>query len=120
MPPVVWRLLLAFSTAGIIYLSLSPAQPSDGLGWDKANHAAAMAVVALLANRAFLRFPRPVALAAGYAFLLGILIELLQGICTTNRTAEWGDLIADVVGIALAVTALIIWNRRKGKNEATG
>lgn len=118
MPPFVWRLLLAFCTAGIIYLSLTPAPPSDGLGWDKANHAAAMAVVALLASRAFLRFPRSVAFAAGYTLFLGVLVEVVQGLCTINRSAEWGDLIADVFGIALTVTALMAWNRRKGKNEA--
>lgn len=119
MPPVVWRLLLAFSTAGIIYLSLNPAPPSDGLGWDKANHAAAMMMVTLFASRAFLPHQRAIGLAAGYTLFLGVLIELLQGLCTINRFAEWGDIIADVVGIALAVTALMFWNRRKGKNEAT-
>ena len=39
-----WRAFLALVTIGILYLSLTPSPPSDGLGWDKLNHAAAMSL----------------------------------------------------------------------------
>ena len=105
-------LLLVVATITILFLSLSPAPPSDGLGWDKANHAAAMAVVTTLAYIT-LRPARSAAIFAGaYALLLGILIELLQGLCTINRTAEWVDLAADAVGIALVLFAVKIFTGR--------
>lgn len=105
--------MLAGSTSVVLYLSLSSSPPSDGLGWDKANHAFAMSAITLLAFQS----ARPAGWAAAfggvYALALGVLIELLQWACTSNRRAEWGDLVADGIGIALVVAFLLLWQRRK-------
>lgn len=108
------RLLpLAGITAAILYLSLVPSPPSDGLGWDKANHALAMGMVTLTAWFSVRPAQRAVAFGAVYGLGLGLLVELLQGLCTTGRAAEWGDLVADAVGVGLAVLGLIVWQKRK-------
>ncbi|WP_281184349.1 hypothetical protein [Trichlorobacter lovleyi] len=108
-----WRLALAVVTLVILFLSLIPAPPSEGLGWDKLNHAIAMAVVTVIAFRTLRPVSlRAVLLAGLYALLLGALIELLQGTLTTTRSAEWGDLLADAVGVALAMPGLYLWKRK--------
>lgn len=105
-----WRMLIVAVTVIIFYLALSPAPPSAvNFGWDKANHATAMAVITLLGSRAFQSFSRPLFYAAGYALLVSILIELLQGLCTAHRSAEWGDLAADSFGIALAFPLALLF-----------
>lgn len=101
-----WRALLVLITIAILYLSLTPAPPSDGLGWDKLNHAGAMALVTFVAYLAGRLTSRPVLFAGIYAMLLGISVEVLQGIFTTARSAEWLDLLADAVGVFIAVLAL--------------
>lgn len=106
-----WRATLLLLTAGILYLSLTPSPPSDGLGWDKLNHAAAMSLVTVTAYLAARRVSRPVLFGASYAIALGVLVEVLQGACTTSRAAEWMDLVADVVGVGLAVLVLKVWPR---------
>lgn len=108
-----WRLALTAITLVILYLSLIPVPPSEGLGWDKLNHVTAMAVVTVIAFRTLRPVSlRAVLLAGVYALLLGALIELLQGTLTTTRSAEWGDLLADAVGVALAMPGLYLWKRK--------
>lgn len=113
MAPIFWRLALTGATVGMLYLSLIPSPGSSGLGWDKANHAVAMAVATGLGVLAFRPSNRAVAYGAAYALTLGLLIELLQGTLTSTRSAEWGDLAADAVGIALAAGLVRIWQTRK-------
>lgn len=113
-----WRLALAAVTLVILYLSLIPVPPSEGLGWDKFNHVAAMAVVTVIAFRTLRPVTlRAVLLAGLYALLLGALIELLQGMLTTTRSAEWGDLWADAVGVALVMPGLYLWKRKTTTRE---
>ena len=51
--------------------------------------------------------------AAAAAFLygvsLGILIEILQATLTTGRTAEWGDVVADLIGAGCTWIAIRIY-----------
>ena len=109
-----WRCITVAATCAILYLSLVPAPASNGLGWDKANHAAAMACITLMCYNAIRPAQRAVVFAAGYALLLGILIEILQGCCTV-RAAEWGDLGADVIGTALATVLVVSAKLTKGR-----
>jgi VanZ family protein len=108
-----WRILLALFTAGILYLSLTPTPPSDGTGWDKANHALAMALLTLLAYRAVLPYRRAILFGGAYAVVVGGLVELLQGGCTVTRSAEWRDFVADLLGSAVAVMLLRLLQRRR-------
>lgn len=117
----LWRLALTAVTLVILYLALIPAPPSQGFGWDKFNHVAAMAVVTVIAFRTLRPVSlRAVLLAGLYALLLGALIELLQGTLTTTRSAEWGDLLADAIGVALVMPGLYLWQRGRRKTMVNG
>ena len=106
-------MVCAALTLLIFLLALIPAASAPaGFGWDKLNHAAAIAVVTSLAYLSL----KPGKQAASWAFLygtsLGILIEILQGTMTTTRSAEWGDVGADFAGAGFFWIAIIIYQRR--------
>ena len=99
-----WLLLIAWGVT-ILWLSVVPSPPvihSGFLGWDKFQHAAAYGVFTLFAGWAFAclavdvrhRWMRAVVIAV----VFGALMEVVQGLFTTTRTAELGDLLADLVG----------------------
>ncbi len=109
-----WPALCAGLTLLVLWLSLIPAEsvPAVGLGWDKLNHAAAIAVITLFAFLS-LKSCRWAAQAAFlYGISLGLLIEVLQAIFTNTRSAEWGDLLADLIG-AGTVWCFIFFIQRK-------
>lgn len=96
----------------VVWLALMPADAApSGLGWDKLNHAGAIAVATGLAFFSL----RPRSWAAGGAFIygtsLGILIEILQAVLATGRTAEWGDVAADLFGAGCVWAAIKIYHR---------
>lgn len=70
-------------------------------------HALAFFVLGLLGLRAF---PEPTWRVTTGLLGYGALIEVLQGM-TSYRTAEWNDLLADGVGIAMAIGACGILQR---------
>jgi VanZ family protein len=84
--------------AVLVLALMKPMHHMPTLGWDKANHAVAFFVLAVLGVTAW-----PGRLARVLAALLayGALIEVLQG-TTGYRDAEWLDLVADGVGLLLA------------------
>lgn len=94
-------LLWAVYAIIILWLALTPSPPSVPgiLGWDKLQHAGAFMVFILLAGWALLACTKR---AWSYALLasvgFGVLIEVLQGLCTTTRSADPFDLVADLVG----------------------
>lgn len=108
--PLVWRVLCAGLTLLILWLSLMPAGSAPtGLGWDKLNHAGAIAVATGLAYLS-LQTRRWAATAAFlYGTSLGILIEILQGALTTGRAPEWGDVVADLIGAGITWIAIKIY-----------
>jgi len=98
-----WFLTLALLVCVISYLALSPRPPAGlSTGWDKSNHALAFASLAFcghwclsMARSRWLYLPM-LLIAYGGA------IELLQ-INVPNRSAEWGDLLADSIGVAIGL-----------------
>ena len=106
-----WRWLLAALAITVSWLALSPAPP-DGLdtGWDKLNHASAFAALTLVAIFAFPRSPRSVWLVLAGLLCFGSAIEIAQSF-TPTRNAEWGDLLADAVGMAAGVFAAMLVTR---------
>ena len=101
-----WRGLLLVLLCVITLLALAPAPPKEAdLGWDKLNHFAAFAALAVVATLGYAR--ATVAVAIGL-LAYGALIELLQSL-TPSRSAEWADLVADGIGIGigLLVAALL-------------
>lgn len=114
--PRVWPVLCAGLTLLILWLSLMPAgSVPSGLGWDKLNHAVAIAVATVLAYLSLRSRSWAAAGAFLYGFILGGLIEILQGALTTNRSAEWGDLLADLVGAGCTLVAIKIYQRRAAR-----
>jgi len=112
--PLLWPLLCAGLTLLILWLALMPAASAPtGLGWDKLNHAGAIAVATGLAYLSL----QPRRWAASAAFIygtsLGILIEILQATLTTGRAAEWGDVAADLVGAGCTWIAIKLFQNRK-------
>ncbi len=106
----LWRIAWFGCLISILALSLVPNPASLMLeaGWDKSNHALAFFVLGILS---LIAFPgsawRVTAGLSGY----GALIEVLQGM-TAYRTAEWQDLIADMIGIVAAIGVIAVMRRR--------
>ncbi|WP_457445292.1 VanZ family protein [Roseateles sp. P5_E4] len=104
----LWRALLAVLLIVITCLALSPAPPKTiTTGWDKSNHALAFAALAF--SGVWAMWPvsqRPrqwiwlVIALIGY----GIGIEIAQSFLPP-READWHDVVADSVGIALGLLA---------------
>ncbi len=103
-----WRVALCLLLGVITWLALSPVPPRQAdLGWDKLNHLAAFATLAVVAvlGRCGPRWRIGAALLA-----YGGLIEVLQSF-TPNRVGEWPDLLADSGGIALGLLLVAGWLR---------
>ncbi len=111
----LWRAALCLVTAAILYLALIPGPPTNGLGWDKANHTIAMAVVTVISIHATRSVRWAVVLGGAYALLLGLLIEVAQGLLTVHRRAEWADVAADAVGAVTVMLLITGWRLRKRK-----
>jgi len=110
---LIWILLCSTVTLLILWLALMPSESApDGLGWDKLNHAGAIAVTTGLAYLTM----QPRRWAAEGAFLygiiLGVMIEILQATMATGRAAEWGDGAADLIGAGSAWLAIKMYQRR--------
>ena len=113
LPRPVRLALYAAACAVLLYVCLAP---SDGLPkeriWDKAEHAMGWAVLTGLGL--FLSPRRPRAIAA-FAFGLGVVVEILQATLPFGRDGDLRDLMADSVGIliALSVWAAATWMARR-------
>ena len=111
-----WLLFITWGVS-ILWLSLtsSPPVPVTGLlAWDKFQHAASFGLLTLLGYYAFTRlssFRRRLICAVAVSVIFGALVEVAQGLLTTARTAEAGDLVADIVGTA-AACAVVACGRR--------
>jgi VanZ family protein len=105
-PILRWLPFIAYVIL-LCWLSLTPSPPvieDDFFGWDKVQHAGAYGVFTLLAGWACGTFPldrkRCWLCAVVVAITFGGVLEIVQGVFTATRTAEWGDLLADLVGAA--------------------
>ena len=110
---LAWRWALLLLAALVAALALMPAPPRElDIGWDKLNHLAAFAALAVCAVFGW-RSARAACLAVLLALLaFGGVIELLQ-LRVPNRSAEWSDLGADAVGIGVGALLALIWLRRR-------
>lgn len=98
-PPLMRRSAFWLCVVAVLVLALLPATtPMPSTGWDKANHALAFGVMTLLGRWAY---PRTTAVLVLGLFAYGGLIEALQAL-TPDRSSEWGDWLADCIGLALA------------------
>lgn len=99
-----------------LVLALSPPQAVPPTGWDKANHAIAFAVLAVLG---FAAYPARAAGVLAGLLAYGALIELLQGL-TAYRSAEALDLLADGVGLVFGWTLMRLSSRIRGISKLPG
>ena len=96
----VWRVALVLLLCVITVLALTPTPPREAdFGWDKLNHVAAFAALAVTAS---LGFARAWARVGVSLLAYGALIEVVQAFIP-NRSADWDDLLADAIGIALGL-----------------
>jgi VanZ family protein len=92
----------------ILWLSLTSTPPEvpGVFGWDKLLHAVAYGLLAFLVVQLLLVYDRNIIrsciLTSIVCILYGGLVEILQLLGNSGRTAEWWDLFADAVGIVLA------------------
>lgn len=105
-----WRWLLVAAMVALLVLSLLP--PSADLpstGWDKTNHVLGFAALGWLGHRSW-----PGRLRATLVGLLayGVLIEGLQSL-TPDRSAEFADVIADGIGLALGAALSVFVAARR-------
>lgn len=104
-----WRGLFWIAVVAITALALAPRPPASAdLGWDKLNHLAAFAALGLLGRLAW-----PAHGLARWAvglLVYGGLLEIAQGL-TPNRQAEWGDLLADAIGLLIGGALALGWQR---------
>jgi VanZ family protein len=117
---VFWLFLFAAWFVIILFLALrsgTPSLESTILGWDKLQHAAAFGVLAFLGGKT-LEHRLPLVKAWLYAFvlaiLLGGLVEIAQAFLTTERTGDWYDFLADILGAAL-LSGMALFSRCRRK-----
>lgn len=105
-------LRLALYAGAVIVLLWLTLSPSDDLPrvhlWDKAEHAAAWMVLTGLGLILSPRRPRAI---AAFAIVFGALIEVLQGVLPVGRDADVRDLLADCVGVSVALLAYLVVRR---------
>lgn len=117
-PPAAWRSALQMITLALVivvaWLAFKPSGgPDAGLPWDKANHAAAFAV---LTGVSALGWPR-----AGFGrlavimLMAGIVIELIQGLPAVGRDADGWDVAADMAGFSLGWMGVLILRASVGR-----
>ena len=110
---VPWTWLFWCCTAAILVMALMPSGVTlPSTGWDKSNHLLAFGVLTSLGYLAYPSLGWRIMLAmVGY----GGLIEVLQGL-TPHRYAEWGDVVADMLGAAIGYVSTRQFCKRWGKS----
>ena len=94
----IWRLAFGACMLGVMVLSLVPIGTEvPSTGWDKTNHLLGFSVLAILGCWSY---PNRVITVLVGLLAYGALIEGLQSL-TPHRFAEWGDLLADGLGLLL-------------------
>lgn len=109
--PQAWR----FSAYGVVvavllYLTQAPAGalPPPTL-WDKAQHGLAWLALAAVG---LVLWPARAGRVAAFAVFLGVLVEVLQSALPFGRHGDARDLLADAIGVALALLGWAAARRR--------
>ena len=97
----LWIVAIAILVAVIVFASLTPSPVlSDANISDKGGHYLAYLMLALMGSG--IAAPERLWRAMLRCFLLGAALEVAQALLTSNRAAEWGDLLANVLGVLTA------------------
>jgi VanZ family protein len=104
----LWRIAFWLAVGAVAVGSLTPTPylPPQAFDiWDKAQHAIAFALMAILGLRSYPSSPLIIALSLlGY----GALIEIVQSL-TGWRFGDWQDWLADSIGVAMVYLGWIFW-----------
>ena len=109
-------LLIAIATTiGIMCLSLLklPHTGIDVKNIDKAYHSIAYFVLALTWLFSFYKKPNKKYLIILCCIIFGILIEVLQSTLTVYRTGDYKDVLANTLGILLALVVFNLFIKKK-------
>ncbi len=103
------RLAGAVVLVVLLFLLLSPGGTleTEEIIWDKAAHFIAFGLILWSFAVLFRRLPRT--WAALLAVVLGGAVEVVQGYI--GRDPSWGDLLADALGVAVALLIWAAWRR---------
>lgn len=103
------RLAGAAVMIALLALMLAPGGTieAEEIIWDKAAHFIAFGLILWSLGVLFRRLPRT--WAALLAILLGGAVEVVQRY--VGRDPSWGDLLADVLGVAVALLIWAAWRR---------
>jgi len=119
--------LLILYCAALAWLSLSSSLPQTGPDWlhkDKLGHALAYALMTLLAAWAWSgqQGLSRKGLVLGLVFAMGFggALEILQGVVSRARHAEWWDLAANISGGLLVFGGGLWWLARRRKLNPRG
>lgn len=112
MPWLRNAFFLALISVLMLALWPSPASLPVQTGWDKADHVLAFVVLGIIGLRVW---PQAQMRVSAGLLAYGGLIEVLQSL-TKYRQADWHDLAADAIGIALALL-IVRWWQRRGTRE---
>lgn len=93
---LTWLLALCI----VVFSLTAPRLTPEILDSDKLTHA--VAYFALVVMAAGVTDSGSLWRIVGYCLGLGALLEMLQGVLTVDRMADWGDLAADAAGILSA------------------
>lgn len=97
----LWIVAIAILVAVIVFTSLTPSPLlSDANISDKVGHYLAYLMLALMGSG--IAAPERLWRTMLRCFLLGAALEVAQALLTSNRAAEWGDLLANVLGVLTA------------------
>lgn len=106
----------------LVWLSLAADPPQPQLSWphkDKFGHALAYGLMTLLGAWAWSRgrsiTSKGLLLGLISAMIFGVLMEVLQGLLTPHRQAEWLDLVANLAGGLLMCALCLMW--LKGRED---
>lgn len=104
---LIWRalLLLAVGVQFVVLYLPRVSTPSTGLPLDKVVHVAIFAAVGALGVLAGV----PLRWLIGLLVLQAVASEVIQGWLLSNRSGDWADLVADLLGIALGVGGAYWW-----------
>ena len=103
-----WQVALAVAVAVNLVILYWPrtAGPADVPGLDKLVHAATFGSVSYLGLRAGLRSRWWVPVLCAHA----VLSEVVQGLFLADRSGDWHDVVADLVGVGIALGAWLAGN----------
>lgn len=107
-----WACIIAST---FVLLMESGPKTQDWPYWDKVQHFVGFGMLAMIGCFAYPNKKRW--LSFGLAFY-GVLTEFLQTELTATRTGSFGDWLADITGITIAVVVFICLNKLYVKNTA--